>query len=52
MNYGDYGEVFDMLKAQLRGFLIHAYVKRLQQQYFESLHDNISGQEILIQTDF
>ena len=41
-----------MLKAQLRGFLIHAYVKRLQQQYFESLRDNVNGQEILIQIDF
>ena len=47
LNYGDYGEVFDMPKAQLRGFLIRMYVKRLQQQYFESLHDNVNTQGIL-----
>ena len=47
LNYGDYGEDFDMPKAQLRGFLIRMYVKRLQQQYFESLHDNVNTQGIL-----
>ena len=52
LNYGDYGEVFDMLKAQLQDFLIHTYFTRLQQQYFESLHDNINGQEILIHINF
>ena len=26
--------------------------ERLQEQYFESLHDNINGQEILIQINF
>ena len=41
-----------MLKSQLRGFLIHTYVKRLQQQHFESLRDNVDGKEILIQLDF
>ena len=52
LNYGDYGEVFDMLIAQLQGFLIHTYVKRLLQVYFESLRDNVNGQEILIQINF
>ena len=41
-----------MLKSQLRSFLIHTYVKRLQQQHFESLRDNVDGKEILIQLDF
>ena len=50
--YGDYCEVFEMLKSQLCSFLIHIYVKRLQQQHFESLRDNVDGKEILIQLDF
>ena len=41
-----------MLQAQLQGFLIQKCVKRLQQQYFESLCDNVNGQEILIQINF
>ena len=41
LNYGDYGEVFDMLQD----FLVHTYVKRLQLEHFESLHDNVNGQE-------
>ena len=41
-----------MLKSQLCSFLIHTYVKRLQQQHFESLRDNVDGKEILIQLDF
>lgn len=52
LNYGDSGEVHDILQTQLQGFLIHMYVKRLQQQYFESLHDNNNGHETLIQIDF
>ena len=36
-----------MLKAQLQGFFIHMYVKRL-----ESLHNNVNGQEILIRINF
>ena len=52
LNYGDSGEVHDILQTQLQGFLIHMYVKRLQQQYFESLHDKVNGQKILIQINF
>ena len=52
MNYCDYGEVFDILKGQLQGFLIHMYFKRLQQQYFESLLDDVNVWEILIQINF
>ena len=41
-----------MLKSQLRSFLIHIYIKRLQQQHFKALRDNVDGTEILFQLDF
>lgn len=44
--------VFDELKAQLKYFLIHTFVKRAQADTFNNLKSAVDGSNILIQLDF
>jgi len=44
--------VFDMLKAQLQNFLVHAFVKMKQSQSFESAKANVCNETAEIQVDF
>ncbi|KAK6186815.1 hypothetical protein SNE40_006086 [Patella caerulea] len=49
---GTVGEAFAELKQQLKGFLLHTYIKRCQSQHLEYLISNSNDQRIVLQVDF
>ena len=46
------GDIFEELKNQLKSFLIHRYVKRIQTDHMENLINHCDGKSVLIQVDF
>ena len=44
--------IFEDLRAQLNGFLIHTYIKRMQAAHFTKLIDESNGSSVVLQVDF
>lgn len=44
--------LFELLKEQLKPFLIHTYVKRIQSNHFENSKKEVNSRKIVLQVDF
>lgn len=44
--------LFELLKEQLKPFLIHTYIKRVQSKHFESLKSEVNMKKVVLQVDF